>query len=34
MSDAAARRRRLSPDERTEQILVAAERLFAERSYV
>ncbi|WP_408895774.1 TetR/AcrR family transcriptional regulator [Nocardioides sp. R1-1] len=28
-----ARRQRLAPDERREQILVAAERLFAERSY-
>lgn len=28
-----ARRQRLSPDERREQLLLAAERLFAERSY-
>jgi AcrR family transcriptional regulator len=34
MSEAVVRRRRLSPDERREQILLAAERLFAERSYV
>lgn len=33
MSEAVARRR-LSPDQRREQILVAAERLFAERPYV
>ena len=33
MSQAIAQRRRLPPDERREQILVAAERLFAERSY-
>ena len=34
MSETAVRRRRLSPDQRREQILVAAERLFAERPYV
>lgn len=34
MSIDVARRQRLSPDERREQILLAAERLFAERSYV
>ena len=33
MTEAVAPRRRLSPDERREQILVAAERLFAERPY-
>ena len=33
MTQIADRRRRLSPDERREQILVAAERLFAERPY-
>lgn len=34
MTAGAVRRQRLSPDERREQILLAAERLFAERSYV
>ncbi|KRB73250.1 hypothetical protein ASE01_21095 [Nocardioides sp. Root190] len=34
MTSAAVRRQRLSPDERREQILLAAERLFADRSYV
>lgn len=34
MSETAVRRQRLSPDQRREQILVAAERLFAERPYV
>lgn len=33
MTGTAARRQRLSPDERREQILLAAERLFAERPY-
>lgn len=34
MSETAVRRQRLSPDQRREQILLAAERLFAERPYV
>lgn len=34
MTEAVVRRQRLSPDERREQILRAAERLFAVRSYV